>query len=94
MEYTSRFAEIRNETRIKALLIAKEKAGNMSKTLDSEIGSVLLIEENVESPFTHRQLNAGYMDASIYEVGDSSYGVFAPGTIDIRASVAVVFELK
>ena len=91
---TSKFSEIRKETRIKALLIAKEKAENMSKTLEAQLGTVLLIEENVDNPYSRRQLNAGYMDSSIYEVGDSSSGVFAPGTIEVRASVDVIFELK
>ena len=91
---TSKFSEIRKETRIKALLIAREKAENMSKTLEAQLGTVLLIEENVDNPYSRRQLNAGYMDSSIYEVGDSSSGVFAPGTIEVRASVDVIFELK
>lgn len=82
--------ELREKTRIKALLAAKRKAKAMAETLDAQIGKPLLIQEGASpQPYAARGANA--MVAADFASG-SNDGL-AVGKIKIQETVTTVFEL-
>jgi len=90
-DHTDRI-KIRNETRKKALLNAKEKARGLAGTLGSQIGDPLVIQE---SPSVGRGGRPEYA-ANLRMQMDSSGGggpVLALGKIPIQTTVMVVFQL-
>ncbi len=92
---STRFHELRSETRLKALLIAKEKAEAMTKALGAKCGRVLTIEEHRPKNFYSSPIsNSAYFDAGAPLPVDASTGTFAPGAIEIRVSVDVTFEIE
>ncbi len=88
---SSKMEDVRWETRLTALKIAKKKAGDMAGVLDAKVGPVMRIEEPHDNwrvttnNFVNRSAGAG--------AADSITGTFAPGTIDVRVSVNVRFAL-
>lgn len=83
---------LQNESRQKALLAAKEKADSLAKTLGSQIGEPLSIEEI--SPQTFPQpLYANKAMQSDMGSGASDQAL-ALGQISISTKVLVVFKLK
>jgi len=82
--------KIREETRLKALLVAKKKAQAMAKTLGSTIGQPLLIQENPQ--YGHNMLQTTSMRASADHNGGSNVNL-AVGKIEIKEQVTTVFEL-
>jgi len=90
---SSKIVKIRASTRLKSVAAAKEKARAMAKVLDGKLGAPLTIEEDSFNPShmtNYRHLNSATLDSS----GNAGSGTFEPGTIDVRASVKVVFELQ
>ncbi|MDH4226640.1 MAG: SIMPL domain-containing protein [Deltaproteobacteria bacterium] len=81
--------EQRKELFKKALLAAKTKAELMAKTLGSEVGEVVSIEENAwaENYFVGSQHTNGTI-----QVGENDIRSY--GSVTIKARVIVVFELK
>lgn len=95
----SKRIEVQKDTRKKALLAAKEKAGIMAETLDTRIGAVLSITEETDASaqpvYSNRLITPNIMAQSIDTLaGDSSEGSIAPGTIPIRTRVIVTFQLQ
>jgi len=89
-DHSQRIA-LRNETREKALLAAKEKAVAMAKALSAQLGEPLLIEENPSG--TRSWDPASNTLAYAPEVSDEGGDDIAPGRISIHARVKVVFRL-
>lgn len=87
----SKRIDLQKETRIKALLAAKEKAAAMAGALDTKIGEVLSIREDAEvSPFI---ATANAVRPSAGGADDSGEPI-APGTIPIRSRAEVTFQLQ
>ncbi len=91
---SSRFHELRNETRLKALQIAKDKATAMTQTLGSKLGKVISISENHPNFYASPASNAAFVDRGNSAPPDETTGTFAPGAIEIRVSVDVSFEIE
>jgi uncharacterized protein len=94
---SSRFHEVRAETRLKALRLAKEKAEAMTKELGATLGKVLTIDEYKPqerggSWASNSISNAAFSEARRPE-DDALTGTFAPGSIEIRVTVETVFEI-
>jgi uncharacterized protein YggE len=90
-DHTSR-ATYQNETRQKALLIAREKARSMAAVLGAEVGEPLVIEDQQvnEDQVVFAGMPARFAPAS----GGSSQDVLAPGTIPIKMTVHATFKLE
>jgi uncharacterized protein YggE len=87
---SSREIQLRAEARRKALAEAKAKATDMAETLGAKVKSVWTINENAwQAPML-------VTNSVRTEAGDDAAGngTFAPGTIEIRASVQVAFSLE
>lgn len=92
---SSSFHDIRRETRLRAVKIAREKAQEMTELLGARLGPVMNINETQ---------NPGYWAASpvsnaMYSMGepatpDEVQGGFAPGAIEIRVSIDVAFAIE
>jgi len=87
---------LRSKTRLKAVAIAKEKAAAMARTLGAHIGVPLTIREHGIGDFQSAPNNRVQWNQPQDESADvdGSGGTFAPGSIEVRASVAVAFELQ
>ncbi|HUW62607.1 MAG TPA: SIMPL domain-containing protein [Candidatus Bathyarchaeia archaeon] len=96
---TSRYHELRKETRLNALRLAKEKAEAMCSALGETLGSVISIQEQQPvTPWSSRveASNAAFAAAGLAtgqdEVAEKS--TMAPGVIEIRESVNITFEIR
>ena len=88
----SKRIQYQDETRVKALLAAKQKAVNMARILGSRVGEPLAIEEDLSvsegravPSFSNVAVNAG-------AAGTAGEGI-APGKIPVRIRVKVKFRL-
>ncbi len=81
--------EYQNETRKNALLVAKEKAITLAKTVGSQIGEPLLIEEVINEQRNYALLNFSSTERN----GTKNIGSIAPGKIPIRIRIKVAFRL-
>ena len=95
---SSEFMELRADTRLKALQVAKDKAESMCAVLDDKLGRVLAIDEYPRTgsdPWGMRGImtqNVSYYRTPSAEV-DVSGGTFAPGAIEIKVTVYATFEI-
>jgi len=87
----SKRIEIRDEIRAEALLAARAKAEAMAAALGSTIGSPLLIEEDPQAAWATNVVAGLAADRG---VSQESSGGISLGTIEIRATVRVTFELQ
>lgn len=90
----SRVHDLRAETRLKALRVAREKAESMANALGAKAGRVLTIEEHQPRGYVSPVSNMASFDAGGPLPEDVAGGTFAPGAIEVRISVHVVFELE
>lgn len=82
----------RNEALGEALTSARDKARLMAGTLDVELGRVVRIaEQQLDFPRRTLQLDAAMETADFAEPEPDAY---APGEIEVEATVHVVFELE
>lgn len=92
---SSRIHEVRAETRLKSVAIAKEKAQAMAAELNASLGEVLLVDERVNSGYGSWMANNGaWDDGGDAHAIDATAGTFAPGSIEVRVSVGTTFELR
>lgn len=99
--HSSQIYEIRKETRLKALRIAKEKAIAMLEIVGAKIGKVLTINELQPSPSQNYQ-QIWQNDNSVTSISlenrsiaiDTAIATFAPEAIDVRVTVSVIFEIQ
>jgi uncharacterized protein YggE len=94
---SSKLTEFRDQTRLDAVVTARKKANAMAGALGAELGQVLTI--------TERSLQGSHLNAttntvtwndnkgSSYEM-EANTTTFAPGTIEVKVSVATVFQLR
>ena len=93
-------AGFRRRARIEAALKAKEKAEDMAKTLNSNLGKVISISEfsptqipGVPNPFNPSYTNTVVTSETVVIRGGASTGFFAK-MVSITSSVYVSFEIK
>ena len=83
---------LQNESRQKALLAAREKAAALARTLGSQIGEALKIEESAPQfgpvPFARMTANV-----ALAEGAGTPAQILAPGQITISTQVHAVFRL-
>lgn len=94
---SSKFHEIRFETRLEAARVAKRKAAAMVELLGGKLGEVLSIDETADEsarPWSSPMTNAAYFAGPPTAVPDGVSGTFAPGAIEIRVSVQVTFKIE
>jgi uncharacterized protein len=89
---SSRIQEVRNETRLKALRVAKEKATAMAEALGTKPGRVLTINEHSSvEPSRSLLSNANFVQSTA--PADLATETFVPGSISVPVTVYVTFEL-
>lgn len=92
----SNYTEVRAETRLDAVRAARTKAAAMCELLGAKLGRVIDIQEPRDaSPwggynFVANSVRAGGAPAE----PDQDTGTFSPGTIEVRVSIEVAFELE
>jgi uncharacterized protein YggE len=87
---TTKLADFRNEARLKAVMLAKEKAQAMAGVLDQKIGKAYqIMEEQFASPMA----NLAYAEAAPVPNADGTSNSFAPGQLEVKATVKVSFYL-
>lgn len=90
----SKRIEYQNETRQKALLLAKEKASTLAKTLGSEIREPLSIEEDLSVSEGWQGVNGRMRNSvSAPDRGANANGDLALGKIPVTIRVKVSFRL-
>lgn len=98
---SSRIHELRADTRLKAVSLARGKAEAMTNELGAKLGKVLTISEfrpdATTSSWPQQWANSNAMwaapEPSALEV-DVASGTFAPGSIEIRVTVYATFEIE
>jgi uncharacterized protein YggE len=90
---SSDYHKLRAQTRLEAVKAAREKAAAMTELLNAKLGRVLRIAEPKEnySPYSGVS-NTAYFAPRQAEP-DEAPGSFAPGSIEIRVSIDVDFEI-
>lgn len=85
-----------NESRLKAVKAAKEKAAALAKALDSSIHEPFLIEEKTQEvwPGMFNARNTGNNISSSVFASGSQGGGLAPGTISVTTRVQVKFRIS
>ena len=93
---SSKLHEVRAETRLEALKIAKKKAEDMCETLGAKLGKVMVINEHPQdgssSRFTQVQNNAVFFPSD--PGADVATERFVPGAIDVKVTVYVSFGIE
>lgn len=90
---TSRLHEIRAETRLRALRVAKEKAEAMAEAVGAELGRVITINENAQGGQRAVTTSNNKFIQSTPSV-DLATDKFIPGAMSVRVTVYATFELK
>jgi uncharacterized protein YggE len=90
----SNYHTLRAQTRLGAVKAAREKAQAMAELLGAKLGRVLSIAEPKETwGGAHLGSNMAMVSPRQAEP-DAAPGTFAPGAIEIRVSIDVVFEIE
>lgn len=101
---STRFHELRKETRLKAVRTAKEKAKAMCREAGAKLGKPITISEVPQNAPSYASRNThGYYSSLSNNISsasinteaeiDTTIGSFAPGAIEIKVSVHAVFEI-
>lgn len=95
---SSDYHQIRRETRLNAVKIAKEKAKEMVELLDAKLGAVKVIDETTPSTVSPYGRASNFSN-SISVAGEAASpddieGTMSPGAVEIRVSVDVVFAIE
>ena len=93
---SSEYLTIRTKTRLDAVKAAREKALAMTELLGAKLGRALVIEEPKESwgrSGINNFNNSVASEGRNAEPG-SAPGTFAPGSIEVRVSIDVTFEIE
>jgi hypothetical protein len=92
---TSKSIELREEARLAALRVARDKAEAMAAELGVKVGRVLRIDEYSAGGSGFRiapqSFNPGFY-SDPFE--DRSGGTFAPGAIEVRVTIPVTFAIE
>lgn len=90
---SSDYHKLRAQTRLEAVKAAREKAQAMTELLGGKLGRVLRIAEPQESWGSTFVSNTAYAAPRQAEP-DEAPGTFAPGSIEVRVSIEVDFEIE
>jgi uncharacterized protein YggE len=97
---SSKYEEMRWETRREAVRLAKKKAEDMCRELGASLGLVLSISEEAQSPmpWVSSHANAigdpGANGSLVVDWAGGPGGTLAPGLLDIRETVHVTFTIE
>jgi hypothetical protein len=91
---SSDYHKLRAQTRLEAVKAARDKATAMTELLGAKVGRVLRIAEPEESWGSHSFASNSAFSAPRQAEPDQSPGTFAPGSIEIRVSIEVDFEIE
>lgn len=92
---SSTIHEVRAETRLKALKIAKDKASAMAETVGAKLGQVLTISEHAPgSSGRGGHMAQNYVSYTPSPGVDISSDRFVPGAISVQVTVYATFELE
>jgi hypothetical protein len=92
---SSRMQDVRSETRLKALQVAKAKAEAMAQALGAKAGRVLTINEHLPGERWGQELvGANAVMPGSSPPSDVGSDKFIPGAMTVRVSVSVTFELE
>lgn len=91
---SSRFREIRAETRLEALRVARDKAAALVEVVDTKLGRVLTITE--DEPMLTRPPSPSniVLQQGAPLSADMASDTFVPGDIKVRITVHATFELE
>ncbi len=93
---SSRIHELRADTRLKALRVARDKAEAMTRELGTKLGKVLTIDELRPSDRSREWAgsNIAFTAAGDRPAVDVASGTFAPGAIEVQITVYAAFEIE
>ena len=89
---SSQIEKYKREARIKAVKNAKEKAVTYAKVLDQSVGKAISISESSVNNYPYPQTR--FKSANLEFDANSSAQTIAIGEMEVRTTVAIVFELK
>ena len=95
---SSDYHEIRRETRLNAVKVAREKAQSMVELLDAKLGAVKVIDETTPgtaSPYSRANSFSNTISvAGEAATPDDVEGTMSPGAVEVRVSVDVIFAIE
>ena len=91
---SSEIERIRKETRLKAVKAAKEKAEAMLEVLGEALGRVVTLSAGRSHGPAFRARTNTYSTDAAERLGSGSGQTFAPGTIEVHASIDAVFAIR
>lgn len=92
---SSEFFELRTKTRLEAVKAARQKAQAMTELLGAKLGRVLRIAEPKESWGSPYSMASNMAFAAPRQAEpDEAPGTFSPGSIEIKVSIDVAFEIE
>ena len=93
---SSKMEEVRAETRLKALKVARDKAQAMAEVVGSKLGKPLSIDEDMQGGrFTETNARlSNYSTVQGMPSTDLSTEKFIPGAINVKMTVYATFALK
>jgi uncharacterized protein YggE len=91
---SSAYHETRAMTRLEAVKAARVKATAMTELLGAKLGRVLRIAEPQEAWSSYNMNTSNSISSRQPAESDDAPGTFAPGAVEIRVSIDVVFEIE
>ncbi len=91
---SSEYHLLRSKTRLEAVKAARDKAAAMTELLGAKLGRVLRIAEPQETWSSYNSTSNSVIQSPRPPDVDDASSTFAPGTIEIRVSIEVVFEIE
>lgn len=92
---SSQYHDLRVKTRLDAVTAARQKAAAMTELLGGKLGRVLRIAEPQETwGSSYFGVYNNVSEAPRQAEPDQEPGTFAPGSIEIKVSIDVVFEIE
>ncbi len=93
---TSRIHDVRAETRLEALKVARNKAADLAEVVGAKLGRVLTIDETTQGGGWRRYSN--FSNNAMVDQGspavDLATDKFVPGAISVTMTVQATFELE
>lgn len=92
----SKIHEVRAETRLKALKVARDKANDLAQAVGAKLGKVLTIDEHGPGNGNRMHFNQ-LSNAANYSQPpgvDQAGGTFVPGAIDVKMTIYTTFKLE
>lgn len=91
---SSRIPDIRAETRLKALKIAKDKAADMAAIVGAKLGPVLTINEHLQNEGRQNYASSNSIVIESRVEADVATGTFVPGALTEQVTVYATFALE